>query len=93
MLYHRWLAPKQKSNQAGYYNTAPPQPPPSSYYGMQAYPEPPPMYNPQGMPPAYMPPPPMNKSTPLQNGFVPPPNPASQGRGSAPQLPPIPITQ
>ncbi|KIW00970.1 uncharacterized protein PV09_07492 [Verruconis gallopava] len=67
LRYHRWLAPKpfRQQNNAAYYN------PQNGTYGMYPYPEPPPVYNPNGMPPMYAPPLGGSKVAPQQNGVVP----------------------
>jgi len=66
MRYHRWLAPKQKlpQNAYAYYN------PQQGSYGMQPFPEPPPVYSQDGMPPVYQPPPGGSKVSPQQNGVI-----------------------
>jgi hypothetical protein len=76
----QWLAPKRgkPQNNSAYYNQ-------QNVHGMQNYPEPPPVYNPGGMPPAYQPPPDGSKVAPQQSGVVGGSQTPSQG---APQLPP-----
>jgi len=74
LAYHRWLAPRRNApmqNNYAYY-----QPNPNRAYGMQSYPEPPPMYS-GDMPPTYQPPPGGpgvsqhgTKLSPQQNGFA-----------------------
>jgi len=65
LAYHRWLAPRKNrpiQNSYAYYQ-------PNGAYGMQPYPEPPPVYS-GDLPPTYQPPPGSTKIAPQQNGIV-----------------------
>ena len=64
----KWLTPRRNippQNSYAYYG-----PQPNAGYGMNNYPEPPPVYSNGGMPPVYQPPPGGSKIAPQQNGTV-----------------------
>ncbi|KAF2836358.1 hypothetical protein M501DRAFT_919256, partial [Patellaria atrata CBS 101060] len=67
LRYHKWLVPRshrnpRPQNQFSFYQQGQGQ---GQAYGMQAYPEPPPLYT-QDAPPAYQPPPGATKANPQQ---------------------------